>query len=98
MSRQGQRRHGAHDPSVSPERNNPKRGETITTGTYNKPETYREGPARPVRQPRLAPPDTRPEHSRPSEPQLGHGPSDSPYTRARLTRSGSGGSDSNEHR
>lgn len=42
MAKQGQHKHDHHDPRVSHGHNKPSESTTITTGTYKKPETYRE--------------------------------------------------------
>lgn len=42
MAKQGQHKHDHGDPRVSRGHNNPSESTTITTGTYKKPETYRE--------------------------------------------------------
>ena len=42
MAKQGQHKHDAHDPRISPGHNNPSKSTPITTGTPKKRETYEE--------------------------------------------------------
>ncbi len=46
MARQGQHPHDANDQNVSTGRNNPSKSQDITTGSYKKPETYKEQAAK----------------------------------------------------
>jgi hypothetical protein len=66
MAKQGQHKGDSHDQAKSKGHNNPSKSQTITTGTYKKPETYAKQAAEhkdPHKQPQAAKnewnPDTR---------------------------------------
>ena len=90
MAKQGQHEHDADDPRISKGHTNPEESQTITTGSYKKQETYKRQAAehKDVARPAQAArnewnPDTRDK------------PTIAGATRARKTRSGRSGSDSN---
>jgi hypothetical protein len=97
MAKKGQHKNDAFDQTKSPGHNNPSQSQTITTGTYKKPETYeqqkREGKAT-AKQAQAANNDWNPERSEEHPRNVGRG------VRARLSdiTGGRSGSDSNADR
>jgi hypothetical protein len=90
MAKQGQHERDAHDPRISKGPNNPDKSVTITTGSYKKHATTREQHAR------------REDSDKPAQADQNEWredtraePTTRGSTRARATRSGRSGSDSN---
>jgi len=90
MAKRGQHEGDAHDPRVSKGNNNPKESTTITTGTYKKQETYAER-AREHKDPEPQAQAKRNDWNEDTRTE----PTNAGSTRARNTRSGRSGSDSN---
>jgi hypothetical protein len=91
MPKSGQHENDANDQRKSKGRNNPSRSQTITTGTYKKPETYAER-AREHKEPEPIAQRQKNEWNEDTRDK----PSIEGSTRARKTRSGRSGSRSNE--
>jgi hypothetical protein len=90
VAKQGQHERDANDPRVSKGHNNPDKSVTITTGSYKKRETTREQHARHEDADRQAQADKN-EWREDTRDE----PTNAGSTRARETRSGRSGSDSN---
>jgi hypothetical protein len=91
MPKQGMHEGDSNDPRVSKGPNKPKESETITTGTYKKPETYKKQaamPQDPGKQPAQAAKNEWNEDTRQE-------PTNTGSTRARKARSSRSGSSSN---
>src|SRR5215211_2123348 len=90
MAKQGQHKNDAFDQTKSKGHNNPSKSQTITTGTYKKPETY----ARQKREHKDTEPRAQAAGNDWNE-DTRHEPSIAGSTRERDPRSGRSGSDSN---
>jgi hypothetical protein len=97
MAKKGQHKNDAFDQTKSPGHNNPSQSQTITTGTYKKPETYEQQKyeRKPTdKQPQAAANEWNPERSETHPRNAGHA------VRARLSdvTGNRSGSDSNADR
>lgn len=90
MAKQGQHKRDVNDPRISKGRNNPSKSQTMTTGPYKKPETYRKQALEHEDPGRKHPPKKIAWHDDTRVPPSPHG-----NVRARHRRSGRSGSDSN---